>query len=70
MHSFCVGYILKIIMSIYIIKTNQLLAIFQSSTKIKKNVCLTLKQAAFPATYIAIKMFITVILLTVYKTLE
>ena len=70
MHSFCVGYILKIIMSIYIIKTNQLLAIFQSSTKIKKNVCLTFKQAAFPATYIAIKMFIIVILLTVYKKLE
>ena len=35
-----------------------------------KNVCLTFKQAAFPATYIAIKIFITVILLTVYKKLE
>ena len=57
-------------MSIYVIKTNQLLAIFHSSKKILKNVCLTFKQAAFPATYIAIKIFITVTFLTVYKKLE
>ena len=35
-HSIFGGYLFKIIMSTYIIKTNQLLAIFQSSTKIIK----------------------------------
>ena len=64
------GYLLKIIMSIYIIKTNQLLAVFQASTKMKKNVCLTFKQAVFPATYITVNMFITVIFLTTYKKIE
>ena len=61
LHSILGGYLLKITMSIYIIKTNQLLSVFQVSTKIKKNFCLTFKQAAFPATYIALNMFITVI---------
>ena len=69
-HGILGGYFLKIIMSIYIIKTNQLLAIFQSSTKIKKNVCLTFKQAAFPATYITANIFVTVVFLTTYKKFE
>ena len=64
------GYLLNIIMSIYIIKTNQLLAVFLASTKMKKNVCLTFKQAVFPATYITVNMFITVIFLTTYKKIE
>ena len=57
-------------MPIYMIKANQLLAVFQASTKMKKNVCLTFKQAVFPATYITVNMFITVIFLTTYKKIE
>ena len=48
-----------------IIKTNQLLATFQSNTMIKRNTCLTFKQAAFPATYITVNTFITITFLTI-----
>ena len=64
------GYLLKIILSIYIIKTNQLLTIFQSNEKIKRNAFLTLKEAAFPVAYIASNMLITFIFLVVYKKFE
>ena len=53
-----------------IIKTNQLLAIFQSNTMIKRNSCLTFKQAAFPANYIIANIFVTVNFLTIYKKFE
>ena len=49
----------------FIIKTNQLLATFQSNTMIKRNTCLTFKQAAFPATYITVNTFITITFLTI-----
>ena len=57
-------------MSIYIIKTNQLLTVFQSNEKIKGNAFLTLKEAAFPVAYIASNMLITFIFLVVYKKFE
>ena len=38
--------------------------------KNEKNACLIFKQAVFPATYITVNMFITVIFLTTYKKIE
>ena len=70
MQSMLGGYLLKIILSIYIIKTNQLLTVFQSNEKIKRNAFLTLKEAAFPVAYIASNMLITFIFLVVYKKFE
>ena len=57
-HSIAGGYFLRFIMSVYIIKTNQLLTIFQSSVKIKKTVGLTLKEAAFPVAYNTASIFV------------
>ena len=69
-HSIAGGYFLRFIMSVYIIKTNQLLTIFQSSVKIKKTVGLTLKEAAFPVVYNAASIFVDVIYLALYHNYE
>ena len=69
-HSIAGGYFLRFIMSVYIIKTNQLLTIFQSSVKIKKTVGLTLKEAAFPVAYNTASIFVDVIYLALYHKYE
>ena len=66
-HSIIGYYLLKLIMSVYIIKTNQLLTLFQTDMKIDKNVCLTMKEISFPVTYLAVNIFVALIVLVVYK---
>ena len=70
MHSISGGYLLRFIMSIYIVKTNQLLKIFKSSAKINRSICSALKEASFPIVYICANGFITVIYLTLYHKYE
>lgn len=62
------GYALKIVMSIYIIKTNQLITIFQSNTVIKKTVLFRLKEITLPAIYLTSNIFITTILVSNSKS--
>ena len=69
-HSISGGYLLRFIMSIYIVKTNQLLKIFKSSAKIQRNIGSALKEASFPMVYICVNGFITVIYLTLYHKYE
>ena len=69
-HSISGGYLLRFIMSISIVKTNQLLKIFKSSAKIKRSTCSALKEASFPIVYICVNGFITVIYLTLYHKYE
>ena len=66
-HSIVGYYLLKLIMSVYIIKTNQLLTIFQTDVRIDKNVCLNMKEILFPLIYLAVNIFIAIIVLVVYK---
>ena len=66
-HSIIGFYLLKLIMSVYIIKTNQLLTIFQTDMRIDKNVCLTIKEIFFPVIYLAVSIFVAFIVLVVYK---
>ena len=70
MHSISEGYLLRFIMSIYIVKTNQLLKIFKSSAKIKRSICSALKEASFSIVYICANGFITVIYLTLHHKYE
>ena len=69
-HSIMGYYLLKVIMSIYIIKTNQLLTIFQADTRIDKSICLTVKEIFFPAMYLVVNIFITITVLAVYQESE
>ena len=64
------GYLLRLIMLIYIVKTNQLLKIFKSSAKMKRSICSAFKEACFPIAYICGNGFITVIYLTLYHKSE
>ena len=70
LHSIMGGYLLRLIMTIYIIKTNQLLTIFQSKTKIDRNVCLKFKEMMFPAIYLTANVFISTLFLAVYSKFE
>ena len=70
LHSIMGGYLLRLIMAIYIIKTNQLLTIFQSKTKIERNVCLKFKEMMFPAIYMTANIFISTLFLAVYSKFE
>lgn len=70
MHSLLGRYLLRLIMAIYIIKTNQLLTIFQSDTKIDRKVCLKFKKIMFPAVYLTANIFISTVVLTVYSKFE
>ena len=69
-HSIAGGYFLRFIMSIYIVKTNQLLTIFQSNVKIRRTVGLTLKEVAFSVAYNAASIFVDVIYLALYHKYE
>ena len=66
-HSITGFYILKLIMSVYIIKTNQLLTIFKTDIKVGRNVCLTMKEIFFPVIYFAVNVLVTIIVSVVYK---
>lgn len=66
-HSIMGYYLLKLIMSVYIIKTNQLLTIFQTDVRIDKTVCLTMKEIFFPLIYLAVNIFVAIIVLVAYK---
>ena len=59
--------ILKLIMSVYIIKTNQLLTIFKADIKIDRSICLTMKEIFFPVIYFAVNIFVVMIVSVVYK---
>ena len=61
-HSIVGTYILKLIMLIYITKTNQLLAIFKSMVKLKRTFFLKIKEIIFPTVYLIINIFITIML--------
>ena len=69
-HRITVGYLLRFIMSIYIVKTNQLLKIFKSSAKIKRSICSALKEASFSIVYMCANGFMTIIYLTVHRKYE
>ena len=70
MHSISGGYLLRFIMSIYVVKTNQLLKIFKSSAKIERNIGSALKEASFSKVYICVNGFITAIYLNLYHKYE
>ena len=69
-HSILGGYLLRFIMSIYIVKTNQLLKIFKSSVKIEKSIGSALKESSFSMVYICVNGFITAIYLTLFHKYE
>lgn len=57
-------------MSIYIVKTNQLLKIFKSSVKMRRSICSALKETFFPIAYICANGSITAIYLILYHKYE
>ena len=61
MYSISGGYLLRFIMSIYIVKTNQLLKIFKSSATIKRSIGSALKETSFSIVNICANVFISVI---------
>lgn len=67
LHSVPGGYLLKLILSIYIIKTNQLLTVFKSTLRVERTQFLKLKELFFPFLYLVINVFVTVMLLTEFK---
>ena len=67
LHSLAGGYILKLIMSIYIVKTNQLLTIFNSVTKLKRTQFLQLKELFFPIVYMSLNILVSLTLFMEYK---
>ena len=67
LHSVPSGYLLKLILSIYIIKTNQLLTIFKSTLRVERTQFLKLKELFFPFLNLVINAFVTVMLLTEFK---
>ena len=69
-HSILGGYLLRSIMSIYIVKTNQLRKIFKSSVKIEQSIGSALKEASFSMVYICANGFITAVYLTLFHKYE
>lgn len=67
LHACIWSYLLKIIMSVCIIKTNQLITIFNSMSKIQRNICVRMKEVFFPIVFFTIDIFITVTFLTESK---
>ena len=67
LHAAIWTYLLKIIMSVYIIKTNQLITIFNSMSKIQRNICVRMKEVFLPIVFLTIDIFITVTFLTESK---
>ena len=61
------GYILKLILSIYIIKTNQLLTIFQSKVRVERTYFVKAKELFYPFVYIITNIFVNIVLLTQFR---
>ena len=56
------GYLLKLVIGIYIIKTNQLLSVFQSKTMLRRTVFLKLREMLIPGMFLTANSFLTLIL--------
>ena len=64
------GYVLKLIMLIYTVKTNQLLIIFRSNAKLNRSRFIKLKELSFQSIFLAINVFMSIILLTEMKSVH
>ena len=64
------GYLLRLILAIYIIKINQLLNILQSKIKIDRSVSLKFKEIIYAAIYLAANIIISTVFLTVFNKFE
>lgn len=56
------GYLLKLVIGIYIIKTNQLLSVFKSKTVLRRTVFLKLREMLIPGMFLTANSFLTLIL--------
>lgn len=56
------GYLLKLVIGIYIIKTNQLLSVFKSKTMLRRTVFLKLREMLIPGMFLTANSFLTLIL--------
>lgn len=56
------GYLLKLVIGIYIIKTNQLLSVFKSKTMLRRTVFLKLREMLIPGMFLTTNSFLTLIL--------
>ena len=56
------GYLLKLVIGIYIIKTNQLLSVFQSKTMLRRTVFLKLREMLIPGMFLTANSLLTLIL--------
>ena len=64
------GYLLRLILAIYIIKINQLLTMFQSKIKIDRSVSLKFKEIIYAAIYLTANIVISTVFLTVFNEFE
>ena len=58
------GFILKFVLSIYIIETNHLPTIFHSKVRVGRT---NAKKLFYPSVYIIINIFVNIVLLTQFK---
>ena len=56
------GYLLKLVIGIYIIKTNQLLSVFKSKTVLRRTVFLKLREMLIPGMFLTANSLLTLIL--------
>ena len=56
------GYLLKLVIGIYIIKTNQLLSVFKSKTMLRRTVFLKLREMLIPGMFLTANSLLTLIL--------
>ena len=56
------GYLLKLVIGIYIIKTNQLLSIFKSNTMLRRTIFLKLREMFIPGMFLTANSLLTLIL--------
>ena len=61
------GFILKFILSIYIIETNHRLKIFHSKVRVERTYFVKAKEFFYPSVYIIINIFVNIVLLTQFK---
>ena len=61
------GFILKFVLSIYIIETNHLPTIFHSKVRVGRTYFVNAKKLFCPSVYIIINIFVNIVLLTQFK---
>ena len=61
------GFILKFVLSIYIIETNHLPTIFHSKVRVGRTYFVNAKKLFYPSVYIIINIFVNIVLLTQFK---